>query len=660
METQVTVRFRRTLKLAPGVRINVTKTGVGVRVGPRGLGLSAHSSGRVTAGAGIPGSGLYYQQTGWWPTSGTAPAEATGDRPVWAAPDAPSDTPRLDQRGARRRRRRREFWRRWYHGGRRWTDTEHAVAEAHHELKQAAMADHLRGGGPNLERLWELACHRFEENVASFVPAQTDKVLAELDQFPERRQRLIDYLIIRRGAHGGDTHAAYLAWLDDAESGRAPLRVVALAHEPELEELLPYVDASGLFRDMPFASEWIDRLFRSEAGQERAERVLLGGIAARVCEHVLGDQLEQRASWASGELRQALRAVQDGDASAACRTIARLGSFPTDELWTDEDADVDLPLLDGVTLTVPAGPDAVVYVLELAAEAGAELRTDARRRLETAAGDPVLELLRVRRRWLDGDHEHLAALDPPEPDDDVTALTGILIADAYQQVGRHDDAIKLADRIADVAGDGPVAAEAHLHRAWLRRAAADPRWVDDAAVVRKLRPDHPALWALPDPDRPDTACADATATARTVTFELVRATFDVDAHEAAVRADGTVLDVLATVLTADGEVGGLEAELLGRYVTAEELTDEAATYAGDPVRLLSAAATLDRPVPGPLVARYVDAIEQLARTAALADGHVCIDERDTVEDLVTRLRAAAATGRWDDWRADDTRHAGHR
>jgi hypothetical protein len=234
------------------------------------------------------------------------------------------------------------------------------------------------------------------------------------------------------------------------------------------------------------------------------------------------------------------------------------------------------------------------------------------------------------------------------------------IADAYQQVDRQDDAIELADRIAEVAGVGPVAAEVHLHRAWLRRAANDPRWADDVAVVRRLRPDHPGLWALPDPDQPDTTRAEATEMARTVAFELVHATFDVSADQAAVRADGIVLDVLATVLTAEGDVSGLESELLGRYVTADELTAEAANYAGDPARSLSAAATLDRPVPADLVDRYVAAFEQLARTAALADGQVCTDEREAVEDLVARLRAAASAGRWDNWRGGDTLPAGGR
>ncbi len=51
-------RFRRTMKIAPGVRLNLTKTGVSARVGPRGLGLTVGTSG-TTASAGIPGTGLH-------------------------------------------------------------------------------------------------------------------------------------------------------------------------------------------------------------------------------------------------------------------------------------------------------------------------------------------------------------------------------------------------------------------------------------------------------------------------------------------------------------------------------------------------------------------------------------------------------------------------
>jgi tetratricopeptide (TPR) repeat protein len=52
------VRFRRSLKLGPGVRLNATKSGVGMSFGPRGLRYSVHSSGRQTRSIGIPGSGL--------------------------------------------------------------------------------------------------------------------------------------------------------------------------------------------------------------------------------------------------------------------------------------------------------------------------------------------------------------------------------------------------------------------------------------------------------------------------------------------------------------------------------------------------------------------------------------------------------------------------
>lgn len=52
------LRFRRTLKIAPGVRINLTGKGISARVGPRGLGATVGTSG-TTLSAGIPGSGLH-------------------------------------------------------------------------------------------------------------------------------------------------------------------------------------------------------------------------------------------------------------------------------------------------------------------------------------------------------------------------------------------------------------------------------------------------------------------------------------------------------------------------------------------------------------------------------------------------------------------------
>jgi hypothetical protein len=58
----VGIRFRRSVRIAPGVRLNVTKTGLGITVGPRGAHYSVHSSGRRTKSVGIPGTGLYYQE----------------------------------------------------------------------------------------------------------------------------------------------------------------------------------------------------------------------------------------------------------------------------------------------------------------------------------------------------------------------------------------------------------------------------------------------------------------------------------------------------------------------------------------------------------------------------------------------------------------------
>ena len=83
----VGVRFRRSIKLAPGVRLNVTKTGFGVTAGGKVARYSVHSSGRRTVGLGLPGTGTYYQQSsGGGSRSGTA-ARATNRQQVVQAVD---------------------------------------------------------------------------------------------------------------------------------------------------------------------------------------------------------------------------------------------------------------------------------------------------------------------------------------------------------------------------------------------------------------------------------------------------------------------------------------------------------------------------------------------------------------------------------------------
>jgi tetratricopeptide (TPR) repeat protein len=71
------LRARKSIRIAKGVRLNLSKTGVGMSVGAGGLRYSVHSSGRRTVSTGLPGTGLGYQQS-WQAgsrTSGSAPTK---------------------------------------------------------------------------------------------------------------------------------------------------------------------------------------------------------------------------------------------------------------------------------------------------------------------------------------------------------------------------------------------------------------------------------------------------------------------------------------------------------------------------------------------------------------------------------------------------------
>ncbi|MFL5964505.1 MAG: DUF4236 domain-containing protein [Gaiellaceae bacterium] len=54
-------RFRRTVKIAPGLRLNINKKSVGLSAGTGGVRYSINSSGRRTTSVGLPGTGLSYQ-----------------------------------------------------------------------------------------------------------------------------------------------------------------------------------------------------------------------------------------------------------------------------------------------------------------------------------------------------------------------------------------------------------------------------------------------------------------------------------------------------------------------------------------------------------------------------------------------------------------------
>lgn len=53
-------RFRKSFKVAPGVKFNLNKKSVGVTFGGKGAHYTVNSSGKKTTSVGIPGTGVYY------------------------------------------------------------------------------------------------------------------------------------------------------------------------------------------------------------------------------------------------------------------------------------------------------------------------------------------------------------------------------------------------------------------------------------------------------------------------------------------------------------------------------------------------------------------------------------------------------------------------
>ncbi len=73
-------RFQRRVRLLPGVRINLSKSGVSTSIGGRGAWLTFGRRG-TRATVGLPGTGLSYTTTARRGRAGAAPAEP-------AAPEA--------------------------------------------------------------------------------------------------------------------------------------------------------------------------------------------------------------------------------------------------------------------------------------------------------------------------------------------------------------------------------------------------------------------------------------------------------------------------------------------------------------------------------------------------------------------------------------------
>lgn len=57
------LRFRKSIKLLPGVRLNLNKKSTSISFGGRGARYTVSSTGKKTASVGIPGTGLSYSTT---------------------------------------------------------------------------------------------------------------------------------------------------------------------------------------------------------------------------------------------------------------------------------------------------------------------------------------------------------------------------------------------------------------------------------------------------------------------------------------------------------------------------------------------------------------------------------------------------------------------
>ena len=57
------LRFRKSISIIPGVKLNFGKTGMSISTGVPGFRKTFHTSGKVTTSVGIPGTGIYYVDT---------------------------------------------------------------------------------------------------------------------------------------------------------------------------------------------------------------------------------------------------------------------------------------------------------------------------------------------------------------------------------------------------------------------------------------------------------------------------------------------------------------------------------------------------------------------------------------------------------------------
>ncbi|WP_028324482.1 DUF4236 domain-containing protein [Desulfatirhabdium butyrativorans] len=70
-------RFRKSIRIAPGIRINLAKKGASLSVGTRGATVNFSSRGTRTT-VGLPGTGISYSESERWPNGRSAASGSRG------------------------------------------------------------------------------------------------------------------------------------------------------------------------------------------------------------------------------------------------------------------------------------------------------------------------------------------------------------------------------------------------------------------------------------------------------------------------------------------------------------------------------------------------------------------------------------------------------
>ncbi len=100
-------RFRKSFKVAPGIKLNISHKGVGISAGTKGARVSVNSSGRVTKSVSLPGTGISYVKSGKIGAKKT-PAKASGASSKASSggqlPPPPPENPSPAPQGAKKHR----------------------------------------------------------------------------------------------------------------------------------------------------------------------------------------------------------------------------------------------------------------------------------------------------------------------------------------------------------------------------------------------------------------------------------------------------------------------------------------------------------------------------------------------------------------------------